>query len=662
SGGLSTSFMMAVCLADVSGADDVSTLPALEGATYKAATKTLLTGSASSQYGVDTGFANYEGMCLGPRNSDGTTTLMFIADGGGNSFVEKSAMSKKLSGLSVRTVSFAGDGAAEPVGGPYRYVDGATVSFSQPAVAGSPYEAETVMHYSWSAPAHSVSGNGASGSFTVSADDTVTWTYAADSTKSLLAADSFERTSAGAEVAAAVPGWSGDGTIAETSYSVSVERPLPLETHELGLFVDGDVERDCTGLGADGKKVDLMMSVQRERADSGLPDVSGGQVALYFDVAGRPVLVHASADGASELRTPVSSATYADGDWVRVTLSFDYDTDPSAAWCRVQIDGQDCPTAAGVASPAGRTAPGPWYRAFAAAVPGKIGTVAFNGTGKVDDFALYSAIEALYTVSFDSAGGSAVAPVTSPAGAAVPAPADPTKEGSVFAGWVPAVPATMPAENLVCTAQWLVLVAAPEIAGKTYTGAAQAADVPASAAYTVQSNAGGSAAGAYDVVLSLAPGYAWADTAAAGDKTLVFTISKAPLLATARDVSVVEGTPASEVAYPVEYSGFVGSDTESALSAPAAATSAYTASAAYGSTFAITVSGGSAANYELSYASGTLVVKRGPVEAPEAAETSVSSDGLVTVVVQDTRGGARYAAVLAAPASIGGETVPAGTE
>ncbi|MBR1837696.1 MAG: esterase-like activity of phytase family protein, partial [Kiritimatiellae bacterium] len=46
SGGLSTSFMMAVCLADVSGADDVSTLPALEGATYKAATKTLLTGSA----------------------------------------------------------------------------------------------------------------------------------------------------------------------------------------------------------------------------------------------------------------------------------------------------------------------------------------------------------------------------------------------------------------------------------------------------------------------------------------------------------------------------------------------------------------------------------------------------------------------------------------
>ena len=59
-----------------------------------------------------------------------------------------------------------------------------------------------------------------------------------------------------------------------------------------------------------------------------------------------------------------------------------------------------------------------------------------------------------YTITFDTAGGSVVTPITQNYGTAITAPAAPTKTGYTFVGWNPEIPATMPAEDLTVTAQW----------------------------------------------------------------------------------------------------------------------------------------------------------------------------------------------------------------
>ena len=95
----------------------------------------------------------------------------------------------------------------------------------------------------------------------------------------------------------------------------------------------------------------------------------------------------------------------------------------------------------------------------------QVGWATVDGGEKVYSFGdVYTKNEALtlypvwntnkYTITFDTAGGSEIAPITQDYGTVITAPADPTREGYTFIGWDKEIPATMPAENITLKARW----------------------------------------------------------------------------------------------------------------------------------------------------------------------------------------------------------------
>ena len=71
-----------------------------------------------------------------------------------------------------------------------------------------------------------------------------------------------------------------------------------------------------------------------------------------------------------------------------------------------------------------------------------------------------------YTITVDTDGGTAIAPITQDYGTDVVAPAAPTKTGYTFAGWSEAFPSTMPAGDMTIKALWTVKTFDPEVNGK----------------------------------------------------------------------------------------------------------------------------------------------------------------------------------------------------
>ena len=95
----------------------------------------------------------------------------------------------------------------------------------------------------------------------------------------------------------------------------------------------------------------------------------------------------------------------------------------------------------------------------------QVGWATTDGGEKVYSFGdVYTKNEALtlypvwntnqYTITFDTNGGSEIAPITQDYGTAITAPANPTREGYTFIGWDTEIPTTMPAENITLKAKW----------------------------------------------------------------------------------------------------------------------------------------------------------------------------------------------------------------
>ena len=74
-----------------------------------------------------------------------------------------------------------------------------------------------------------------------------------------------------------------------------------------------------------------------------------------------------------------------------------------------------------------------------------------------------------YTITFDTAGGTAIAPIIIEYGAAITPPANPVKDGHTFIGWTPELPETMPAGDLTVVAEY-EKIETPEVPEVTVTG------------------------------------------------------------------------------------------------------------------------------------------------------------------------------------------------
>ena len=363
-------------IADPSLATDVQGYPSLTNGIWAAESKTLLASGGGSL----TSYGNFEGICLGPRLSDTTVSLILISDSG-DGYSPRKILPLVLSGLNVRTLNFSepARGTASITGSNYRYLNGATVNVSRAGGIQTPPTAYTnnaaaFTDVGWTAAGQSpASGKGETVSFTVAADGTLFWTFADNiASTPIIGNDSFEAYAVGTS-AGNMPGWSGDGIVeAGTPTVPATGYPMPNEAHQQVLSVDGEVTRTYSGTTNGNQRLEMMLSVRRSPDDELEAPVGAGdnQVVIAADKDGYLNIYRKTAQDACEWAR-LSETQYANGQWVRVGMYMDYDKAEGAS-VLVKLDGAECG----------------WHLMPNGGATRKVSSFTISGATKVDDVLL----------------------------------------------------------------------------------------------------------------------------------------------------------------------------------------------------------------------------------------------------------------------------------
>ena len=144
------------------------------------------------------------------------------------------------------------------------------------------------------------------------------------------------------------------------------------------------------------------------------------------------------------------------------------------------------------------------------------------------------------------------------------------------------------------------------VAGLVYDGDFQTG-VAAGTGYTLDGDDQAVAAGNYTVTAKLDPYYQWSD-GSTNDVEITWSIGKKDLTVTANDHSITYGDAPTNNG--VSYSGFVEGEDESDLGGTLAYAYSYSQYGDVGNAYTITPSGLTAANYDITFASGTLTVAK----------------------------------------------------
>ncbi|MBR1871572.1 MAG: hypothetical protein IJ802_07090, partial [Kiritimatiellae bacterium] len=222
--------------------------------------------------------------------------------------------------------------------------------------------------------------------------------YVAADAGATLAADDFE----------AANNWSAGVRIAAEVAQPATGWPIASATHENVLEVAGEAERTIANAeaGADAE-VDMLVKVVRAGAEEAPADeVKDGdeqpQIALTFDAAGHAqIYCHDETRGGAF--ATVGGTAYADGEWVRVTMVFDYVNRS----CQVMINGKPLASAAGYATQALETPFGAWYK-LANQHKDKISSLVVKGSSQIDDVVVKNQAIDAYNPYKDASGRSVI--------------------------------------------------------------------------------------------------------------------------------------------------------------------------------------------------------------------------------------------------------------